>query len=102
MDEEMMNCWIDQVLIPWKMTKTPGAVPILVLDAYRIHMMGTIVNRIQSLGIEVLHIPAGCTYLCQPVDVGINKSIKCGMREKWEDWILDGDGIVNGVAKEPS
>ncbi len=52
-----------------------GAVPLLVLDAYRIHMMGSVVNRIQSLGIEVQHIPAGCTYLCQPVDVGINDPI---------------------------
>jgi hypothetical protein len=102
MDEGMMNRWIDQVLVPWKMTMPPGVVPILVLDAYRVHMMGSIVNRIQSLGIEVLHIPAGCTYLCQPVDVGINKTIKCGMREKWEDWMLEGDGIVNGVAKEPT
>jgi hypothetical protein len=102
MDEGMMNRWIDQVLVPWKMTMPPGVVPILVLDAYLVHMMGSIVNRIQSLGIEVLHIPAGCTYLCQPVDVGINKTIKCGMREKWEDWMLEGDGIVNGVAKEPT
>ena len=59
-------------------------------------------NNIQSLGIEVIHIPAGCTYLCQPVDVGINKTIKTGMREKWEDWMMDGEGIVNGIAKEPS
>ena len=102
MDEEMMHKWIDLVLIPWKETTTPGVVPLLILDAYRIHMMGTVVNRVQSLGIEVIHIPPGCTYLCQPVDVGINKVIKCGMREKWEDWMLEGDGIVDGVAKEPS
>jgi hypothetical protein len=102
MDEDAMNKWIDLVLIPWKNTKAPGIVPTLILDAYRVHMMGSIVNRIQSLGIEVIHIPAGCTYLCQPVDVGINKSIKTGMREKWEDWMIDGEGIVNGVAKEPS
>ena len=51
---------------------------------------------------EVIHIPAWCTYLCQPVDVGINKSIKTAMKGKWEDWMLDGDGLVNGVAKEPS
>ena len=49
-----------------------------------------------------MHIPAGCTYLCQPVDVGINKSIKTRMREKWENWMITGDGIVNDVAKEPS
>jgi hypothetical protein len=24
------------------------------------------------------------------------------MREKWVDWMLEGDGIVDGVAKEPS
>ncbi len=102
MDEEMMHKWIDLVLIPWKETTMPGVVPLLILDAYRVHMMGTVVNRVQSLGIEVIHIPPGCTYLCQPVDVGINKVIKCVMHEKWEDWMLEGDGIVDGVAKEPS
>ena len=33
---------------------------------------------------------------------GINKTIKTSMREKWEDWMMEGDGIVNGAAKEPS
>ena len=102
MDEGMMNRWIDLVLILWKESKAPVIVSILVLDAYHIHMMGTIVNRIQSLGIEVVHIPPGCTYLCQPVDAMVNKSLKNGMREKWEDWMLEGDGIINGAAKEPS
>ena len=97
-----MYKWIDLVLIPWKKSKAPSIVTILVLDTYGIHMIGTIVNRIQSLGIEVLHIPGGCTYLCQPVDVGINKTIKSGMRQKWEDWMLEGEEIVNGVAKEPT
>jgi hypothetical protein len=97
----MMNRWINQVLVPWTTIKPPDVVPILVLDLYGIHTMGIIMNRIQSLGIEVLHIPAGCTYLCQPVDMGLNKSIKCRMREKWEDWLLEGDEIVNGLAKVP-
>jgi hypothetical protein len=57
MDEKMMNLWIDPVLVPWKHSRKPGVVPLLILDAYRVHMMGSIVNRIQSLGIEVHHIP---------------------------------------------
>ena len=85
-----------------KNTKALGVVPTLILDMYCIHMMENIVNCIQSLRIEVIHISARCTYLCQPVDVGISKSIKTGMSEKWEDWMLDGEGIVNGVPKEPS
>jgi hypothetical protein len=58
MDEDMMHPWIDQVLVLWKMMKLPGVVPILALDAYPVHMLGTVVNHIQSIGIEVIHIPA--------------------------------------------
>jgi len=36
------------------------------------------------------------------VDVGINKTIKTRMREKWEDWMLDRLGTVDCTAKEPS
>ena len=81
----MMNKWIDLVLVPWKNANAPEVIPIIILDAYRIHMMGNIVNRIQSLGIEVVHISPGS-----------------GMREKWEDWMMEGSGIVDGAAKEPS
>ena len=101
MDKDIMHLSIDQVLVPWKMTKLPGVVPILVLDAYSVHRMGTNVNHIQSLGIEVIHILVSCTCLCQPVDMGISKTIKCGMQEKWEDWMLEGEGFIDGVAKEP-
>ena len=41
-------------------------------------------------------------YLCQYIDVRINKSIKTILQEKWDDWILEGDSIVNGAEKEPS
>jgi len=69
MDKDVMNKWIDIVLILWKNVKAPGIVPILILDVYCVHMMGNIGNRIQSLGIEVIHIPTGCSYNFQPVDV---------------------------------
>ena len=83
-------------------TRDPGGPPpILILDAYRIHQMGLVVNRIPEMGIEVLHIPTGCTYLCQPIDIGNNKPLKVAMREKWETWMTNG-GIVNGITKEPT
>ncbi len=58
-------------------------------------------NQIQALGIEVQHILAGCTYLCQPMDVGINRSIKKEMNEQWEEWMINGGGVEDGVAKPP-
>jgi hypothetical protein len=68
--------WIYVVLKPYKDEKDErdpfGPPLVLILYAYWVHQMGSVVNRIQEMGIEVVHIPAGCTYLCQPVDVGIN------------------------------
>ena len=74
----MKNLWVDLVLVPWKETKELGVFALLILDPNQVHIMGAIINRIKVLGIEIQHIPGGCTYLCQPVDVGVN-------REQWED-----------------
>ena len=50
----------------------------------------------------MVHIPPGCTYLCQPIDAEINKPIKVHLCRKWEDWMIDGEGIIDGIAKEPT
>jgi hypothetical protein len=102
MDANMMNLWIELVLIPWKDSRKLGVVPFLLLDAYCVHMMGSTMNRIQLLGIEVQHIPGDCTWLCQPVDVGINHTIKKEMTEQWEKWMFNGGRVVDSVAKEPT
>ncbi len=52
--------------------------------------MASVVQRIQKLGIEVIHIPGGCTGLCQPLDVGINKLFKCRVQQRWEEWMISG------------
>jgi hypothetical protein len=43
-DEHAMTKWIDLMLVPWKNAKPPGVFPTLILDVFRIHMMGNIVN----------------------------------------------------------
>ena len=97
MDESMMSVWIEKCLLPWKETLPPGATPLLILDSFRVHMMGSVVEKIQGIGIEVQYIPGGCTYLCQPIDVGVNKPIKNKMADKWEDW-LEEEEVQNGKA----
>ena len=51
-------------------------------------MMASVVDAIQELGVEVEHIPGGCTCLCQPVDVGINKPFKKRIRDLWQTWMM--------------
>ena len=79
MDERMMHLWIEKVLKPFIDHAPPGIVPLLLLDSHRCHdMMKSIVNAIENLGVEVEHIPGGCTSLCQTVDIGVNKPFNPG------------------------
>ena len=63
--------------------------------------MASVVNEIQALGVEVEHIPSGCTYLCQPVDIGINKPYKKHLQTRWEYWMM-ADGLINGTTSPPT
>ncbi len=67
MDERVMLLWIEKVLKPYVLDAPGHIVPIAFLDSYRCHMMESVVGKIQELGVEVEHIPGGCTCLCQPV-----------------------------------
>ena len=89
--------WVEQILGPYIKTAPEGIATILALDSYCCHMMASVVHAIQDLGVEV---PGGYTGKCQPLDVGVNKTIKKKMKEQWEDWMLL-EGLLDGVTKSP-
>ena len=90
-----------KVLKPYVESAPEGIVPLLLLDSYHCHVMASVVNEIQGLGVQVEHIPGGCTYLCQTVDIGINKPYKKHMRRQWELWMIS-EGMVKGTTSPPS
>lgn len=99
MDERILQEWIAKVLKPYVEAAPPGVQPIIFLDSYRCHMMGSVVNAMTELGVQVEHIPGGCTGLCQPVDVGINAPLKSRVRHLWEDWMIEqGPNVEKYVA----
>ena len=63
--------------------------------------MASVVSAIEECGVEVDFVPGGCTGLCQPVDVGINKPFKNSVRNYWEDWMLS-EGIQQAITRPPS
>jgi hypothetical protein len=50
-----------------------------------------IVNAIQALSMQVKFIPAGCTGLVQPVDVGYNKSLNARCVTNSLAWMMSQD-----------
>ena len=101
MDERVMLMWVEKVLKSSIESAPEGIVPLLLLDSYHCHVMASVVNEIQELGVEVEHIPGGCTYLCQPLDIGINKPYKKHMRHQWEIWMVS-EEMVEGTTSPPT
>ena len=65
-----------------------GIIPILFLDSFKVHLLGSVANTIQGLGVELKIIPPGCTGLVQPIDVGINTPFKANMRKIYMEWLI--------------
>jgi hypothetical protein len=105
MDERCMLIWVEQILGPYLVVNPPppGIQPVILLDAYHCQMMASVVNRISDLGIEVIHIPGGCTGLCQLLEVRVNKLFKQRFHHLWEEWMmemLDRDGANREATRE--
>ena len=99
MDKRCMLVWAKECLGSFILLCPPpaGIVPVILRDSYRCHLMGSVVRAIQELGVEVIHIPGGCTGLLQPLNVGLNKPFMVRVRASWEEWIMamiDKHGIV--------
>jgi hypothetical protein len=90
-DEEVMLDWVELCLKPYVTDVPHGIVPLLLLDDFKVHKMGVVVQAIQALGVEVEFIPPGCTGMVQPVDVGYNKPLKAKVRDQYREWIFAQD-----------
>ncbi len=89
MDKRVMLCWVEDVLVTHIPLAFPGSIPLILLDLYQCHVMASVVNVIQDLGWEVVHIPGGCTGLVQPLDVGYNKLFKTRICACWEEFMIN-------------
>jgi hypothetical protein len=105
MDDRCMLVWAKGCLGSFRLLRPPplGIIPVILLDSYRCHLMGSVVRAIQELGVEVIHIPGGCTGLLQPLDVGLNKPFKVRVRVSWEEWMMamiDNHGVIESPTRE--
>jgi hypothetical protein len=86
MDEGVMLMWVQKVLKPYVREAPEHIVPILFLDSYRCHMMASVVREIQKLGVEVEHIPGGCTTL-EPQGIQQGPIFRTGRLLPWRHFL---------------
>ena len=66
-DAGVMLDLVERILKPYVAMAFIGIVPILFLDSFKVHLLGSIANAINNLGIKIKYVPGGCTGLVQPI-----------------------------------
>ena len=93
--------WVEQILAPDVAIAPIGIISILILDSFKVHLLGSVADAIQKLGAEIKFIPAGCTGLVQPVGIGFNKPFS-NMKRVYTDWLMsqDADAPFRGLSHQ--
>ena len=52
-DKEVMLQWLDKILRPYAAMAPIGIIPILFLDSFKVHMLGTVADAIHKFGVEL-------------------------------------------------
>ena len=55
------------------------------------HIYWTVKSELKRNRIYQCVIPGGCTSVLQPLDVCLNKPFKVHMRQKWNEWMVNGE-----------
>jgi hypothetical protein len=102
-DSENLLTWVDGVLVPHLQEKAAGTPVVLFLDEFSAHSTAEFLSKLESIGVQLKLIPGGCTWLVQPVDVGIGKPFKDRVRAKWWEWMIEmvqDDALVPSPSRE--
>ena len=89
MDGDLVLEGIDNVLVPHLQQCNPQTEVVLILDHYVAHTSEAIIQCLVQLGITLYIVPGGCTYICQPFDVRINKPFRDRLRRNWMEWVVN-------------
>lgn len=78
-----------QVIKAYVIEHGGSSVPkMLLMDRLRAHWVSAVKEKVDELGFQTEKVPAGMTFLCQPIDVGIAKPFKDAMKKRWTNYML--------------
>jgi hypothetical protein len=90
-DKEVMVAWVKECLKPNIANVPCEIVLLLLLDDFKVHKMGVVIQAIQALSVEVDFILTGCTGMVQPINIGYNKPLKAKVSDQYHEWLFTQD-----------
>jgi hypothetical protein len=83
-NSELLETWFEEVVVPWAEGKT-GAKAVF-LDNCSAHFSEHVIKRCEELNIKFIPLPPNSTWLTQPCDVALFRSLKLSWRQAVADF----------------
>jgi hypothetical protein len=93
-NEAIIIEYLDKVILDWKSKLNKEMV--LIFDQAKCHISEKVRKHLDELRLTYILIPAGGTYLFQPLDVALNRPFKEHLRKFYLSW-LDNEVAVKNI-----
>ena len=93
-NEETAIRFIKQIIVPY-VTKTrelldaPNQTVMVLFDVFKGQTTPAVYEALEENKIVYVTVPGGCTDKLQPLDLSVNRSAKCYLRDKFSAWYAD-------------
>lgn len=87
-DADMVSYWLENI---WCKRRNSFFCQksVLIYDSARPHITEEVKKKVKRYS-QLVVIPGGLTSKLQPLDLSVNRSFKSKMRDKWEEWMVNG------------
>ncbi len=99
-NSSIMVDWIDNWLAPMYSWRAKGERVMLIMDSFRGHKTTEVKEACKRHDIDICMIPGGCTKYLQPLDLTVNRSYKCRLKDGYARMMKKYTGVIDKSRKE--
>ncbi len=99
-NSSIMVDWIDNWLAPIYSWRAKGERVMLIMDSFRGHKTTQVKEACKRHEIDICMIPGGCTKYLQPLDLTVNRSYKCRLKDGYARMMKNYTGVIDKSRKQ--
>ena len=88
-NEDIVMEYLKKIIFPYIKSKRQDAKALLIFDVFKGQTTSAVINLLKRNDIIAIHVPNNHSNLSQTLDISVNKSAKCFIAGKYQDWYAE-------------
>ena len=88
-NEDTVMEYLKKIIFPYIKSKRQDAKALLIFDVFKGQTTSAVIDLLKRNDIIAIHVPNNHSDLSQTLDISVNKSAKCFIAGKYQDWYAE-------------